>query len=157
VTPRARIIIIVLAVLGLVVAFVAANDSGDDGQPTPAATTAAAQQPAATTTAPQDGAGETATTTTPAAPAEPAPPLVRVTGGQPQGGVKKLRFRSGERVRFRVRTDTPDEIHIHGYDITKALPAGRTVTVSFPGRLEGRFDVELHGAGTQIASLEVRP
>ncbi len=94
------------------------------------------------------------------APARPAPPpvhTVRVRGGQPVGGIKQVSLRSGERARLRVVSDQADEIHVHGYDITRALPASRPVTLVFPARLEGVFEVELHGTGTQIAELTVSP
>ena len=82
---------------------------------------------------------------------------MRVRGGQPVGGIKRVSLRSGERARLRVVSDRADEIHVHGYDITRALPASRPVTLVFPARLEGVFEVELHGTGTQIAELTVSP
>ena len=53
--------------------------------------------------------------------------------------------------------DTADEVHVHGFDVTKAVPAGGTALLSFDANLEGRFEVELHGSGAQIAELEVSP
>lgn len=84
-------------------------------------------------------------------------PTVRVRGGEAVGGIERVSLRSGERARLRVVSDQADEIHIHGYDITRALPASRPVTLVFPARLEGVFEVELHGSGTQIAELTVSP
>lgn len=97
-------------------------------------------------------------------PAEPSPkpspppvPTVVVRNGSPVGGPRTIDVDSGERVRFRVRSDTDDEIHVHGYDLTKAIPAGPPVTVSFDADLEGIFEVELHGSGEQIVELQVGP
>lgn len=148
VSARARIAIVLVAVVGLVVAFVAASGGGDDSSDRPAT---------APTSAPTTETGSTQQAGTATTPAEPPVPLVTVVGGKPQGGVRKLVFDNGEQVRFRVRSDTADEVHVHGYDIEREVPAGGTVTFSFKGDIEGRFEVELHHSETQIASLEVRP
>jgi hypothetical protein len=76
---------------------------------------------------------------------------------KPKGGVKRLTFTKGDRIRFRVRSDTADEIHVHGYDVHKDVTQGGTVTFSIPATIEGRFVVELEGQGEQIAELEVNP
>jgi hypothetical protein len=99
--------------------------------------------------------GETGTTE--ARRAAPAVPTIRVVGGRPQGGVRTLSFERGERIRFRVRSDAADEVHVHGYDVTEAVPAGGTVLLSFEATIEGRFEVELHEAGSQLAELDVAP
>ena len=107
---------------------------------------------------PQQAESPVAPATTATEPPAPPPvPTVRVRGGQPVGGIKQVSLRSGERARLRVVADQADEIHVHGYDITRALPASRPVTLVFPARLEGVFEVELHGTGTQIAELTVSP
>jgi hypothetical protein len=80
-----------------------------------------------------------------------------VVNGRPQGGVERLEFTRGERVRFKVRSDVADEVHVHGYDVSKNVAAGGSVTFSFPATIEGRFEVELEAAHTQIAELEVEP
>lgn len=82
---------------------------------------------------------------------------VVVSGGNPSGGIKKLQFKKGERARFRIRSDVADEIHVHGYDLMKDVPAGGTVTFDFQAKIDGRFIVELEGRGEQIAQLEVVP
>jgi len=146
-TLRARIAILVVAVAALVAAFFIARGSGDD-----TSTTREAQPPAATSSVPAEGAAVTATT-----PAAPPMPVVTVVGGRPQGGIEKLTFRQGERIRFQVRADAADTVHVHGYDIEKPVAAGHAVTFSFPGKIDGRFEVELHHSGQQIASLEVQP
>jgi hypothetical protein len=151
-TPRARLALVAAAVVALVVAFVVASGSGDDKTSGSAATTAAAAAPAATSTS-------AATTPAPApAPAAKATvPVVRVVDAKPVGGVKRLKFTKGDTIRFSVRSDTADEIHVHGYDVHKDVTAGGKVTFSIPANIEGRFVVELEGKGEQIAELEVDP
>jgi hypothetical protein len=86
---------------------------------------------------------------------KPTLPTILVRDGKPVGGIEKLEYDAGDMVRFVVRSDTPDELHVHGYDIERELPAGRTVRVQFPASIEGIFEAELHGSGEQIAELQV--
>jgi hypothetical protein len=147
-----RLAIVVGAIVVLVVAYLVFSGGGDDAKKTasqPAATGASSTQSTATS-----GADTSGTTT--AAPA-PAPPTVRVVGAKPQGGVKKLNFTKGDLIRFRVVSDTADEIHVHGYDLMKDVPKGGSVTFSFKGSIDGRFVVELEDHGEQIAELDVQP
>jgi hypothetical protein len=145
-----RLAIVVGAILVLVVAYVVISGGSDDSKKD--ATQPAATQPAATQSTDTSG---TTTATKPAVP--PAPPTVRVVDAKPQGGVKKLNFSKGEQIRFRVVSDTADEIHVHGYDLMKDVAKGGSVTFSFKGSIDGRFVVELEGHGEQIAELDVAP
>jgi hypothetical protein len=82
---------------------------------------------------------------------------VRVVGAKPEGGIKKLGFKKGAQVRFKIVSDTADEIHVHGYDLMKDVAKGGSVSFSFKGSIEGRFVVELEGHKQQIAELDVTP
>ena len=73
------------------------------------------------------------------------------------GKVTKLKATEGETVRFRVRSDTDEEIHVHAYDIERAVPAGKTVNVAFKANITGIVEIEFHGSGEQIAELTVEP
>ena len=135
-------------------AYIVFSGGSDDGKK-------AASQPAATGTSSTQSTDTSETDTggtTTAAPAPaPATPTVRVVYAKPQGGVKKLNFTKGDTIRFRVVSDTADEIHVHGYDLMKDVPAGGSVTFSFKGSIDGRFVVELEDHGEQIAELDVAP
>jgi hypothetical protein len=85
------------------------------------------------------------------------PATVRVVHAKPDGGVRTFTFHQGDRIHLRVVSDTADEIHVHGYDLMKDVPAGGTVQFDFPASIEGRFDVELESRSTQLATLEVQP
>jgi len=98
---------------------------------------------------------QTGAKTTP--PPKPAVETIVVRDGAPVDGVAELEYDAGEEVRFRVRSNTADEVHVHGYDVTKEVPAGGSVTVSFPAELEGIYEAELHGSGEQIAEIRVNP
>jgi heme/copper-type cytochrome/quinol oxidase subunit 2 len=134
----------IAAVIAIVAVVVLASGGGDGGTSTEAASTATAT-PTAT---PQ--AGATATPTATATP-KPRPPLV--TGD----GVAKLRFKQGDTVRFRVRANTTDEVHVHGYDLKQDITPGKTATFSFPAKITGIFEIEFERAARQIAQLRVDP
>ena len=82
---------------------------------------------------------------------------VRLRGGAPVGEVRTLSYRRGDRIRLRITADAPDEVHVHGFDVEKPVGPGKPARFNIEADIEGRFEVELHGTGTQIATLEVRP
>jgi len=86
-----------------------------------------------------------------------AVPTIVVKNGEPVGGVQELEYSAGDQVRFKVDSDVADEIHVHGYDLMKDVPAGGTVSFSFTAEIEGIFEVELEGRKEQIAELRVNP
>lgn len=144
---RQRAALIVGAIAVLVVAYVLIRGGSDDDKDN--AATQATQSTQTTQSA--------TSTSTDEAPAEPAVPTVRVVDAKPQGGVKKLDFDKGDQIRFKVVSDTADEIHVHGYDLMKDVEKGGSVSFSFKGSIDGRFVVELEDHGEQIAELDVAP
>jgi FtsP/CotA-like multicopper oxidase with cupredoxin domain len=143
------------AVLVLAVAFALVQPSDDDDTPSSTATEPApvAEEPA---TVEQTTATEP-TATAPAAPAEPAATRIRVRGGAPVGGVQTIEVEKGDRIRLTVSSDQSDEVHVHGYDLERPVGPDAPARFSFTADADGIFEVELHGSGTQIASLEVQP
>ena len=152
----ARIGAIVATVLVLVLAFVLLSPEADDDSNIAQTPTTAPTTP----TAPASG-----TTPPPSADHEPAPQpaastfqRVSVRASKPVGGIEKIKARKGDRARFEVTsTDTSDEVHLHGYDISRDVKPGSRARFSFEANAEGIFEVELHGSGTQIAELVVEP
>jgi hypothetical protein len=153
-SSRARIGIVVGAVVILVVAFVIASSSGDDDNDKTSASTQQTTTAAGTATTPAE---TTSTATTPAEPAEPAIPVVTVKDAKPVGGIKRITFTKGDTIRFKVVSDTADEIHFHGYDIGQDVKAGGSTTFTTKATIEGRFIVELEDHEQQIAEVEVDP
>jgi plastocyanin len=144
------------AVVVLAAAFALAQPGGDDD--TPSSTTAGADstigdEPA---TVEQTTATEP-TATAPAAQPEPADTRIRVRDGQPVGGVQTIEVEKGDRIRFTVSSDQSDEVHVHGYDLERPVGPDAPARFSFTADADGIFEVELHGSGAQIASLEVQP
>jgi hypothetical protein len=84
-------------------------------------------------------------------------PTIVVRDGEPVGGVQELEFSAGDEIRFRVSSDAAEEIHVHGYDIAKDVPAGGTVEFDFPAELEGIYEAELEELGVQIVELRINP
>jgi hypothetical protein len=85
------------------------------------------------------------------------PQTVTVVNGKPEGGVKTITYKKGDTVDLTVKSDTSDEIHIHGYDLMKDVEKGGSVHFTFPAAIDGKFVVELEDAGEEIASLQVEP
>ena len=144
-TRNARIALILAAVAVAAAAAIVIGTGGDDDEDAP--TTSAA-------TAPTTGA---TTATTPAEPRPKPIPTIRLRGVQPVGGVRTLEFRSGRRVRFAVASDIEQEVHVHGYDLTKTVPAGGRAVISFRAQAQGIFDVESHTTEEPVAKLKIVP
>jgi hypothetical protein len=140
-----RFTFLAIAAMIAIVAVVVLAGGGDDDPADSGEQAAATATPTATEAAPE------ATETPTPEPTPKPPPLLRA------GKVTKLQATEGETVRFRVRSDTDEEIHVHAYDIERAVPAGKTVNVSFKGTITGIVEIEFHGSGEQIAQLTIEP
>ncbi len=163
---RTGVILGALAVLLIVFVVLRGGDDDGDSSSSNAQTTATQSTTTSTSGSTETGAsGSTSTTTsTPtttststSTPAEPAVRTINVVNGQPEGGIKTISYTKGDQVRLKVSSDVADEIHVHGYDLMKDVEKGGSVQFSFPATIEGRFEIELENAGTQIANLEVDP
>jgi hypothetical protein len=122
--------------------------------------TGAADEPASAPTAAGSGPQTTqsgATGITEPEQPEPDPAQIVVRDGKPVGGVARLEYERGERVRFTVVSDSADEVHVHGFDLAKDVAAGGSAHFDFRADFEGVFEVELEGAHVQIAELRIEP
>lgn len=84
-------------------------------------------------------------------------PTIDFENGEAVGGITKIEVSHGERVRFKVHSDVAEEVHVHGYDLMKDVPAGGTIEFDFPAEIEGIFEAEMEGVATQILELQVNP
>jgi hypothetical protein len=163
-STTARLALVAATVVVLVAAFFVARGGGEDEDPSPAAQTApeatqpppGGQDPPATATDEDDPGYADRIPRNPKA-EEPSVRTVRVRGGAPVGEVRTLSYRRGDRIRLRITADAPDEVHVHGFDVEKPVGPDKPARFNIEADIEGRFEVELHGTGTQIATLEVRP
>jgi ABC-type glycerol-3-phosphate transport system substrate-binding protein len=98
----------------------------------------------------------TVTTTTEPEVEKPTVVSIVVVNGAPEGGIVRESVDKGDRVVLAVTSDVADEVHLHGYDISRDVEAGGTVRIAFRATLPGRFEVELEGRGIQIGDLTVQ-
>jgi hypothetical protein len=87
------------------------------------------------------------------------PTIVLDASGDPVGGEQSLKVKSGDRVRFKVKSSRAGHVHVHGYDYLKPIKPGGTVSFDFPAKLQGVFELELHhpGGESSIGTLSVEP
>lgn len=137
---RAGLIFVVLAAFALV------GCGGDDSDAvsTTTVTTTGAEPP-------------TTTETTEPTPTPPATVRIRVVDGAPRGGIVRETVDQGDRVVITVTSDVADEVHLHGYDVSRPVSAGGTVRLRFRATIPGRFEVELEERGVPIGELTVQP
>jgi FtsP/CotA-like multicopper oxidase with cupredoxin domain len=141
-----RLALVAAAVTVVVAAFVIAKPGDDDES---SGRSSAATAPAGTDT-------RTGTTTQPS----PAPEVnrIRLSNGGVVGGARKIEAENGDTVRITVTSDAPDDIHLHGYDIERAVSPGRPARFVFKADIEGEFEIEAHDLGDlKIASVVVEP
>jgi FtsP/CotA-like multicopper oxidase with cupredoxin domain len=131
-----RIGLVVAALVVAIVAFVVAQPGDDEEDP----------QPASTTPAETESGGATAPETEPAPPPEPEVTRLSIRDGQIAGGVRTIEAERGDTVRIVVRSDAPDELHLHGYDIEREAAPGQPARFSFKANAEGEFVLESHTA-----------
>jgi len=157
---RARAGVVALAVVAVVIAFVAlkpGDSSKKQDDPSTPATDTTATGGARTTKS--ESAEPVAT-----APSAPTPPFdVTIKGGKPVGGVQRIKVNKGDLVRIQVRTDEArDSLHLHGYDIENSTGRGKPANFRFKARVEGVFELESHtaedaGRDPLMARLVVEP
>jgi FtsP/CotA-like multicopper oxidase with cupredoxin domain len=154
-TRNARIGFLLAAVAVLVIAFVVIGTGGDDN--TDSTTTTA--QPTATAqrdTAPSKNGQDEVTTPEPT-PTEAPVQTIKVEGGEPVGGIQEIEVDKGDRVRFTVTSDAPEEVHTHGYDIAEVVGPNHPAEFDFKANVDGVYEVELEESAVQIAKLTVNP
>jgi hypothetical protein len=63
----------------------------------------------------------------------------------------------GDRVVLRISTDSPTEVHVHGYDIEQEAEPDEPARLSFEADLTGRFEIEDHETEEELGTLVVEP
>ena len=100
---------------------------------------------------------ETTTNETTTEAEKPTVVSVVVVNGAPKDGIVRETVTKGDCVVLVVTSDVADEIHLHGYDVSRDVAAGGTVRLPFEARIPGRFEAELEEHGVQIADITVEP
>jgi hypothetical protein len=157
-TSGSRFAVLLGVIAVAIVGFIIANGSGTNSSTTSTTPATTSTGTSATTSTGSGGAAAgTTTSTTTSKPAGPPVFHVFVKGAKPAGGVLKVKVKKGDQVNLIVTSDTADEIHIHGYDLHKDLPAGGTVKFGFKATIDGSFTIELEKHKEEIAHLTVEP
>jgi plastocyanin len=124
------------AVAVTALALFGATACGDESEPAVSETAPAEPTPAATTT-PTKEAKET--------PADDAVEIdITIDGRDIEPAPSRVKVAEGDKVRLTVTSDVDNEVHVHGVDIYKDLPAGEPTTVTFTADQTGLFEIETH-------------
>jgi hypothetical protein len=141
---------LVPALVAVLLTGCAAGQEEDDA----AAAPAPASSGPATTPSPLAAASAT-----PTAAASPTPTVrtvaVAYAGGEVTGTSGREEVPVGEQVVLRISSDVAEEVHVHGYDLEGAIPAGGSVDIPLTASIPGVFEVELHDSGKVLFQLRV--
>lgn len=80
---------------------------------------------------------------------------VTFAGGQVSGDIGRVPAALGESLTIVVTSDTADEVHLHGYDVSVPVTPGSPASLTFEATIPGVFEVELEGAGQQLLTVQV--
>jgi hypothetical protein len=91
--------------------------------------------------------------------------VIHLKNGMPVGGIHDVTVNKGSRVQVKVVSDIRANVDVHGYDFTKPVKPGGTVSYDFPATLAGEFEMEAHPVvngqeqenGNQLVDLRVNP
>jgi hypothetical protein len=143
---RQRVVLLgVAAVIAAVAIVIAITSGGDDKK---------SSSTSSGSTAAQSGGADTAAK----APPKPQPEQIDIKGGQPDGGVKKIKVNKNDPLNIVVNSDAKVPIHFHGYDIEKPAAPGKPAVFKLKkANIDGVFEMEVESTKTKIASITVKP
>jgi heme/copper-type cytochrome/quinol oxidase subunit 2 len=77
-----------------------------------------------------------------------------------EGGVMspdEISVEEGDFVTLRFTSESPVEVHIHGYDLEEEVSPGEEAELSFEADATGQFEIEDHETEAQLGTLLVQP
>ncbi len=80
---------------------------------------------------------------------------VDAVDGAPVGGLRRVEVELGSVVALMVTSDIAEEVHVHGYDILRAVSDGHPAHFAFTASIPGVFEVEFEGSGRLLLLLEI--
>jgi FtsP/CotA-like multicopper oxidase with cupredoxin domain len=147
-----RYLLVPLLSLGVALsaAACAGKEAPEAAETSRAGTSSSSSSPS--TTAPESSATSSPT----GAPGNGTQVSISLTGGEASGQVGgRVSVGLGDPVTITVTSDAPDEIHVHGYDLTAPIGPGTSGTLTFDATIPGVFEVELHESGRLLLTLQV--
>jgi hypothetical protein len=142
------VVAVVIAAVGIVVISVGGDDDDSDSGSGQTATQQTETQ----------ARGPTGSVDAPTPKPKPEFQKVAIKAGNVQGGEQEIEVAKGDTAMIEVTSDEPDDIHLHGYDISKTVAPGKPARFRFKADLEGIFEIEAHHIGNvTIATLVVEP
>lgn len=95
-------------------------------------------------------------------PREPRALVFGLTAGPERAGgpAPTLTAWQGDRVTIAIRAEARGEVHLHGYDLERAVAPGEAASLTFVADRNGHFSIELHEPGgdhRDLAQLVVAP
>ena len=70
---------------------------------------------------------------------------------------EEVSVRRGDRVQMSITSDSPVEIHVHGYNLEEEVEPGGPTELSFEADLTGRFPIEDHETESELGVLVGEP
>ena len=70
--------------------------------------------------------------------------VLAITDGHLPANMRLIRVKQNDIVKLDWSTDKPISVHLHGYDIEKAIKPGTVTQMMFVARATGRFPIEPH-------------
>jgi heme/copper-type cytochrome/quinol oxidase subunit 2 len=69
----------------------------------------------------------------------------------------EISVEQGDYVTLRLTSESPVEVHVHGYDLEGDVLPGVESDLSFEAETTGRFEIEDHETEAQLGTLLVQP
>ena len=69
----------------------------------------------------------------------------------------EISVEEGDLVTLRLTSESPVEVHVHGYDLEGDVLPGEETNLSFEANVTGQFEIEDHETEAQLGTLLVQP
>jgi heme/copper-type cytochrome/quinol oxidase subunit 2 len=69
----------------------------------------------------------------------------------------EISVEEGDLATLRLTSESPVEVHVHGYDLEEEVLPGEETDLSFEADATGRFEIEDHETEAQLGTLLVQP
>lgn len=78
-----------------------------------------------------------------------------IAGGRASPPLERATVPRGSPVRIVVSGDQPDELHLHGYDLSAQIAPSQPGVIEFTADQTGLFELETHESGLVLLQLQV--